>query len=408
MSLPTLPIARMALRNVRRNVRRSLLTVFAIAFGLFCLIVFQALKVGLHREMVNSTVRLDAASLQVHAAGYEANLTALYPLRDPERIERALAAAGVADFGRRLKAPALVLAGQRSSSVRLAGVDPAAEPRLTFVAERMVAGSYLDATAGVVLGEALAEDLGVAVGGEVTLMVQGLFGRPVTGRFPVRGLFRTELASFDRSQVFLPLAAAQAFLQAEGVVTEIAVRTPFGAEAGIADRLQRELPPDLYQVRTWQQLAPDVVQLIELNDATMHLLILIVFSIVALGITNTMTMAVYERFRELGVLTAIGMRPVRTVTLIVCESFFLGLFASLAGSLMGVAACAWLARHGIDLTSLTSANQYFATSHVLRAHLLPADLLTANAVTLATALLAGLYPAWKAARLQPAVAIRYI
>jgi len=408
MSLPTLPIARMALCNVRRNVRRSLLTVFAIAFGLFCLIVFQALKVGLHREMVNSTVRLDAASLQVHAAGYEANLTALKPLRDPERVERSLAAAGVAEFGRRLKAPALVLAGQRSSSVRLAGVDPAAEPRLTFVAERMVAGTYLDATAGVVLGEALAEDLGVAVGGEVTLMVQGLFGRPVTGRFPVRGLFRTELASFDRSHVFLPLAAAQTFLQAEGVVTEIAARTSFGAEEGIADRLRRDLPLDTYQVRSWQQLAPDVVQLIELNDATMHLLILIVFAIVALGITNTMTMAVFERFRELGVLTAIGMRPARTVTLIVCESFFLGLFASVAGSLLGVAACAWLGRHGIDLTRLTSANQYFATSHVLRAHLLPADLLAANAVTLATALLAGLYPAWKAARLQPAEAIRYI
>jgi len=408
MSLPTLPIARMALRNVRRNVRRSLLTVFAIAFGLLCLIVFQALKVGLHREMVNSTVRLDAASLQVHAAGYEANLTTLKPLRDPERVARALATAGVADFGRRFKAPALALAGQRSSSVLLAGVDPAAEPRITFVAERIVAGVYLDATAGVVLGAALAESLGVEVGDEVTFMVQGVFGRPVTGRFAVRGLYRTELASFDRSHVFLPLAVAQSFLQAEGVVTEIAARTPFGAEEGIADRLQRVLPPDLYQVRSWQQLAPDVVQLIELNNATMHLLILIVFAIVALGITNTMTMAVYERFRELGVLTAIGMRPARIVTLIVCESFFLGLFASLVGSLLGVAVCAWLARHGIDLTSLTSANQYFATSHVLRAHLLPVDLLTANAVTLATALLAGLYPAWKAARLQAAEAIRHI
>jgi len=407
MSLPTFSIARMALRNVRRNVRRSLLTVFAIAFGLLCLIVFQALKVGLHREMVDSTVRLDAASLQVHAAGYEANLTALRPLPDPERVEWTLQAEGIADFGRRLKAPALVLAGQRSSSVLLSGVDPAAEPRITFVAERIVAGEYLDNAPGVVLGETLAESLGVSVGDEVTLMVQGLFGRPVTGRFPVRGLYRTELAAFDRSHLFLPLSAAQSFLQADGVVTEIAARTAFGTESAAADRLRQELPADLYQVRSWQQIAPDVLQLIELNDATMRLLILIVFAIVALGITNTMTMAVYERFRELGILTAIGTRPSRIVSLIVCESFFLGLFASASGSLLGVAACSWLAHYGIDLTSMTSANQYFATSHVLKAHLLPADLLGANAVTLATALLAGLYPAWKAARLQPADAIRH-
>jgi ABC-type lipoprotein release transport system permease subunit len=408
MNLPPLPIARIALRNVRRNIRRSLLTVFAIAFGLFCLIVFQALKDGLHREMVTSTVRLDAASLQMHAAGYEVNLTALKPLRDPREVERALAAAGVADFGRRLKAPALVLAGQRSSSVLLAGVEPEAEPRITFIAERIVSGSYLDEAPGVVLGEVLAESLGVAVGDEVTLMVQGIFGRPVTGRFPVRGLYRTDLASFDRSQIFMPLAAVQTFLQAEEVVTEIAARTPLGAEVETAERLRRELPPELYQVRTWQQLAPDVVQLIELNDSTMHLLILIVFAIVALGITNTMSMAVFERFRELGVLTAIGMRPSRIVAMIVLESFFLGIVGSLTGSAIGVAVCVWLGRHGIDLTRLTSANQYFATSHVLRAYLLPANLLSALAVTLATALLAGLYPAWKAARLQPADAIRHI
>jgi ABC-type lipoprotein release transport system permease subunit len=245
----------MALRNVRRNVRRSLLTVFAIAFGLFCLIVFQALKVGLHREMVNSTVRLDAGSLQVHAAGYEANLTALYPLRDPERVERALAAAGVTEFGRRLKAPALVLAGQRSSSVLLSGVDPAAEPRITFVAERIVAGAYLDATAGVVLGEALAESLGVEVGDEVTLMVQGVFGRPVTGRFPVRGLYRTELASFDRSHVFRR-SLSPGF--PGGRSGDRNARA--SSEEGLSTAQQEPRP---HQVRSWQQLAPGVVQLIE-------------------------------------------------------------------------------------------------------------------------------------------------
>jgi ABC-type lipoprotein release transport system permease subunit len=408
MTLPPLLLARLALRNVRRNVRRSLLTVGAIAFGLLCLIVFQALKVGLHREMVASTVGLDAASLQVQAAGYEANLTALRPLRDPPGVARRLAAEGLGASAPRLKAPALVLAGAKSSSVVLAGVDPAAEPAVTFIADRVGAGRYPGADGGVLLGAPLAESLGVAVGGEVTLMAQGAFGQPVSGRFAVVGLYRTALPAFDRSHLYLELGAAQRFLQAEGVVTEIAVALPQGAEEAAAARLRRELPADRYQVRTWQQLAPDVVQLIALNDATMRLLILIVFAIVALGIANTMTMAVFERFRELGVLTAIGARPSRIVALIVLESCFLGLFASAVGSLAGVAACAWLGRHGLDLTHFTSANQYFATSHVLKAHLLAADLLAANAVTLATALLAGLYPAWKAARLRPAEAIRHV
>jgi hypothetical protein len=98
--------------------------------------------------MVNSTVRLDAGSLQVHAAGYEANLTALYPLRDPERVERALAA------------PALPISA--ADSRRRPGVAGNAAPRFAFGRrsarprilrrQRIVAGAYLDATAGVVLG----------------------------------------------------------------------------------------------------------------------------------------------------------------------------------------------------------------------------------------------------------------
>ncbi len=139
----------------------------------------------------------------------------------------------------------------------------------------------------------------------------------------------------------------------------------------------------------------------------MRLLILIVFAIAALGIANTMTMITFERFRELGILAALGLRPGGIVLLIVLESLCLGLIAAALGSLLGIGVCSWLGRHGLDLTRFTSANQYFAAGHVIRAHLLPADLAAANLLTLATALLAGLYPAWKAARLDPVQAIRH-
>lgn len=397
-----------AFRNVRRNARRSLFTILAIAFGLFCLIIFQALKVGLHREMVISTVQLDAGTLQIHAAGYEVNLAALKQVPDPGKVISALRMLGETRFSRRVKTSGLILSGGKSASLLLSGVDPDAEPGVTFISGKVVKGRYVSRNSGILLGEELAKSFGVQPGDEVTLMSQDMAGLPVTGRFPVTGIYRTELAAFDRSHAFMSIGLLQEFLHADGVVTEIALRSDSRDETALADSLGRSLPGKDYQIRTWKEIAPDVIQLIGLNDATMQLLILIVFAIIAMGITNTMTMVVFERFRELGIISAIGTTPSGILTMVVMESFCLGAAASLLGSAAAVAACAYLGRYGIDLTTFTSANQYFANSHVLKAHLLAKDLIAANAVTLITAVIGGIYPAWKASRLKPVDAIVHI
>lgn len=399
---------RIAFRNVRRNTRRSLLTIFTIAFGLLCLIVFEALKVGLHQEMITSTIGLDAASLQIYARGHEIEPALMKPIPRPEKVYAALRKAGAEDFSHRLKTSALLLAGQKSSAVVLSGVDPVEETRITFISKKVLRGGYLSGDKRVLLGEELARSLGVDVGDAVTVTAQNRQGIPVTGKFKVGGIYRTELASFDRIRVYLSLQAAQEFLNAGEMVTEIAVRTKADGEKDLAARLTAALPDESYQVKTWEEIAPDVKQLIGLNDATMNLLILIVFAIIAMGIANTMTMVVFERFRELGILAAIGTTPAGILVMVVLESFFLGAIAALLGSVTAAAACAYLARYGIDLTKFTSANQYFANSHVLKAHLLAVDLVIANIVTVTTALVAGIYPAWKAARLKPVDAINHL
>jgi ABC-type lipoprotein release transport system permease subunit len=398
----------LAVRNVWRSPRRSLLTMAAIAFGLFCLIVFQGLKAGLHREMVASAVQLDAASLQVVAAGRGASLTRLQPLRDPQQVVALLNERPEAATSLRLRAPGLVTSPAGSAAVVLTGVDPADESQVTLVAGRIEAGRYLEPRGGVLLGAALAESLGVTVGDEVTVLVQTLFGKPGSRRLPVRGIYRTALASFDRSHLFIDLATAQGLFDAADVATAVAVRVVPEREAELAAWLRTGLPADHYRVASWQELAPDVTQLIELNDATMRLLVLIVFAIVALGIVNTMGMSVMERTTEFGVLAAIGTRPTQVILLVVCEALVLGAVAAVFGSLAGMAACGYLGAYGLDLTRMTSANQYFATSHVLKAHLEFADVLAANLVGLATAVLAGLVPAWRASRMTPAVALRRI
>jgi len=397
--------ARIGLRNIRRNARRSLFTIAAISFGLFSLIVFQALKVGLHKEMVSGTLGLDAGTIQVHAAGFEANMALIQPIAGMDKVRSGLAGLKLTDFSERIKSPALVLAGRKSSAIMLAGVQPAKEQAVTFINRRVVEGNYLAEADRVLLGRPLAESLGVRPGDEVVLMAQSMYGRPVTRKFVIGGLYQTDLPSFDRSHAYLPLPAAQRFLDAEDVVTEIALHTDPEQAPGLAAGLQQRLGPETWQVRPWQRTVPDLVQLIALNDATMRLLIVIVFAIVAMGITNTMTTVIFERFREFGILNAIGAGPGGIVSLVILESFFLGVIATGLGSLAGLAACLYLQHYGIDLTRFVSSNQYFAAGHVLRAYVTPGDLLNAVLITLATAIAAGIYPAWKAANMDPVKAL---
>jgi len=397
----------LAWRNLRRNLRRSLLAGLAMAFGLVCLIVFQALKVGLHDEMVLSVTRLDAGTLQILPAGYRPGLTSLQPLPHPEGAIRVLAQEPGVHFAPRLRAPVLAMAGSGSAAALLSGVEPERERQLTLIAGQLLEGGYLDRD-GVLIGAELAESLGVQVGDPLKLLARNLFGQPASRSLTVVGIYRTALASFDRNHLFVRLAVAQQLLQAEGVVSEIAVAAPAGEETLLAGELRRVLSRDDYRGAGWQELAPDVAQLIELDDATLALLAVIVFAIVALGIANALAMSVFERIREFGILAALGTRPAAIVALVLRESLLLGAAAALVGSLLGWGACLYLGRYGFDLTELTSANNYFATSHVLHARLLAADLLLANLLTLLTAMAAGSYPAVKAARLKPVEALRHL
>jgi len=396
----------LAFRNLSRNRRRSALTITAIAFALVCLLIFGALKEGLHQTMISTTTDTDLGAIQIHGQGYAPNLVSLTTLPDPDRVTGDLNALGLTAFARRLKANGLILAGAKSAAVVLHGVIAEEEQRVTIVHQRIVAGSPPNEGREVMIGQGLAASLGLGVGDQLTVMSQDLFGTPASRKFTITGLFHTGVAAFDLGHIFLPLAGLQAFIDAEGMISEIAIAKTGGPLAPEILRLRQRLD-HRYQVSAWQELAPDVTQLIALNDSTMAILIGIVFLIVAMGIVNTMTTITFERFREFGIIAAMGATPAGIMALVSAEAMAMGLMASIAGTVTGVAVCLYLARYGIDLTALTSTNQYFSNTHVLKAVLDWRTVAATNGFTLITALIAGLSPAWSAARQNPAQALSH-
>ncbi len=396
--------ALLAFRNLARNPRRSFLTIAAIAFALICLLVFDALKNGLHQKMVATATETDLGSLQIHAGDYGANSISLSELKRPENVLAALASLGLDNYARRLKTNGLILAGRKSAAVVLHGVVAEEEGRVTLVHRRIVSGKPPKAEREIMVGEGLARSFGVGLGDELALMTKGVAGATVTRRLEITAIFATGVAAFDQSHIFMNLPALQSLLEAGDMLSEIAVALP---QPGLATKA-RELRDRLgsaYQVETWQEISPDLVQLISLNDTTMIILILIVFLIVAMGIANTMTTITFERFREFGTIAALGATPANLLALVIAEALALGLTASLIGSLIGGALCLYLGRHGIDLTAFTSANQYFSNNHILHAVVDWRQVVLTNCFTLLTTVLAGILPAWTAARQNPVEAL---
>jgi len=394
------------LRNLGRNRRRTLLTGSLVAFGVVCLIVFQSLKVGMHEQMIVSTTSLDNGILQIHAPDYRPNRSLLQPINDSvdllDRLEQ-----HQIRYAERLKTAALLLAGAQSSMISLSGIIPDHEAQVTQISNQMREGTYLGRSNTIVLSQALCQALSLSLNDQVTVMAQDSAGQPALAKLTIVGMFSTGLPSFDTTHGYVELATLQQLIKAPQVISEISIHTQLDNQNDMETRLLPLLSKD-QRITRWQEALPDLVQLIELNDTTMSILIVIVFVLVGMGILNTMTMITYERFEEFGLLAALGYPPAGVIRMVLSEALFLGTGAALIGGLIGAVICLWLGQHGLDLSQLTSNNQYFTNAHILYPQLRWLDMVAAFLLAAVTCFFSGLFPAWKASRLNPVEALRHI
>lgn len=313
-----------------------------------------------------------------------------------------------------------------SAQTGVIAVDPAHERRLTDMHRKITAGNYLhpqyrkkeDALPEILLGDQLARQLMVSPGDEVGLDVMTAQGFPVDVRLKVAGVFDSGMDNLDRTLVFVHIGLAWdpeivgLVDPATGTprVHELAVRLHEGAdESAAAARLGMALTPWRLQVWPWQRLEPSLASMLRVQDAMVAVLLLIIFTIAALGTMNTMLMSVFERVREFGVLRSVGMRPAFVAALILTETLFMTLLASLAGGIAGVAISLHLSAHGLDFSAfIPDGFRYqgvliepvWRTALTVRSVVVPVLLLAAVGCVVAV------WPALRAARIRPAEAFR--
>jgi len=397
---------KMAIRELGRNRRRSFFSSLALAIGLALLLLMAAVIAGELRQSMDSSIKLQSGHLQVRAKTYDENKTSLAwedLIENPDQVAAQVASlAPVQVATPRLYASGIVATGDNSLGVRVFGIDPASPANAPFQ-NGMLSGEFLkaDDIQGILVGQPLADKLGLNTGDKVNLLVNTSNGDVAQQPFFIRGIYTTHTPGFDQTTVFMPLAKAQTITQTQNHATIIFILLKDRDQTGA---VANALSTSQYQVVTWEQSNSLLVQFNQFSRLYMAILYLIILAIVATVIINTLIMSVFERTREIGILAAIGMRSSSIMGMFFAESSLLGAGGILMGLVLG-----WI---GISLFNINgfSIGSFGVTGiplgDTIYAYVVPADVITLTVLAFIIALLAGLYPAILAARMEPVEALR--
>jgi lipoprotein-releasing system permease protein len=391
----------------------SLISMVGVAIGVAVLIVVLSVMNGFEHEL-----RARILSLTSHAT-----ITAFGEgLADwPAMRERALGNPRVAAAAPFVETEALLLAdnaGGASSAATLRGIDPALEPGVSALGERMIHGSMQALKPGgfqLLLGEELAQRLGVTLGGEVVVAIArgsvtpaGVL--PRLRRFTVAGIFRSGMYEIDATLAVAHVDDAARLLRLGDNVTglRLAAHDPYQAPLAVRE-VARDLGGGLY-VDDWTQRNSNFFRSIELTKRMMFFILLLVVAVAAFNIVSTLVMAVKDKQPDIAILRTIGARPSSILAIFTTQGTVIGLLGTLGGVLLGVLLSFNLESivHGIERVfglQFMDASVYLMSD--LPARVEPRDVLLIAGTAFALCCLSTLYPAWRAATTDPARALRH-
>ncbi len=408
----------LALRNLRRNLRRTLLTISGMAAGFAVLLWLTCILKGTNQQIVDDVTSTQVGHLQVWRTEYlEDPLLSFTFTPKMEEVRRLLPAGSLT--AERIFLPALISSGEQSVPISLTGIDPASEAQVTQILASKVEGEYLSSQPDpdctereIYLSRALAGLLKVGLGDKVVVLAQAADGTLGNELLRVRGMFDTGSRAYDRSVAFASLSCVRKI----GAVTgdhEIVVKLPSNVSIATAQlALQKGIGDigDGLKLTTWREAVPPLAGMVSFNEATLLLISLVLFGVTAFGVVNTLLMSVFERTREFGVMLALGVTPTGVCALILIEAALIGVLAAVIGTILGVLVVSYHFHAGFDLRPFLGTdfvvNQFKLTTLVHPIFSFDRYFILIGA-TMFFATIAGLIPALHAAKMNVVEAIRH-
>jgi ABC-type lipoprotein release transport system permease subunit len=404
----------LAWKNLWRNLRRTMITLAAIALSIMLVQALHNLSNGVYAGMVDSGVRAGSGHIAIYQKGYLDNREENLHFEDRNLVEQITALEGVEQVLPRLYIPALAQSSRESRGVVLIGVDPQRErsinPFLKTLPEDAMVRSADSRDA--VVGARLLEELQIKPGQKFVVTAQNRDGTLHSELLRVRGVISTGMKDIDGSLIMVGRERAGLLTGITGSVHEVAIIL---SDPGYGETVQGEVTkllgghPGTEAVK-WERAMPNLANAIKLDYASQKFIFLIILLIVTIGVVNTLLMSVMERMREFGVILALGSQPGTLRGMILLEALVLGLLAAAIGTLLGTLATWYLVAVGIDLARFVPETLEFGGvvfDPIMRASWNPGWMARIAGYVVGLTLLAALYPAIKAGRITPVEGMRH-
>jgi putative ABC transport system permease protein len=399
----------LAVRNLSRHRRRTALAMGAIGFGVIALIIaggFAEWMVWMERE---STIHSRLGHIQIVKQGfYEKGVADPYAFLMSDKqlnLEALNAVPHVNAVTPRLNFSGLISKGDTTVSFLGEGVAPSTEAAVSREVIVHAGENLADANPnGIVLGKGLATSLGAKPGDQVVLLTNDGDGKVSALDAEVRGVFHTAVKAFDDVTLRVPITLARRLIRAEGAHQLLILLDDTDRTDEVLATLRQQIPEQKTRLKVtpWIDLAEFYKAVVELFDAQTAFVRTIIAAIIIMSISNTLIMSVMERTSEIGTMMAVGMRGSRIMRLFVSEGFIVGLLGGLLGLVLGLTLAKIISVIGIPMPPAPGMDAGFVASIRVTWKIAA----SAFAVAVISAVLASLYPAWKASHLEIVDALR--
>jgi putative ABC transport system permease protein len=398
----------LAWRNIWRNKKRSLIIISAVAVGLCCGLFASAAMFGMWDSMINTTIDRDIGHFQIHSKSFEDEKLVTDTIPGFENImSRLKATKYVTGVTSRILIEGMASSATTSNGVRILGINPETEKKVTSIYKHIIKGNYFGETwkNQIVIGEKLADNLGLREKSKIVLGFQGMDGSIIYGAFRVTGIFRTESSTFDKSNVFVKEDDLLKLIDSDKISNEIVVRLSSVQQVDSVYIPIKNKYSNL-SVKYWGEVAPELNFYYQSVVLQSNIFVGIILFALLFGITNTMLMSVMERVREFGVLMAVGMKRSRVFFMIIMETISLSFIGGVVGLILALILIEYFGSVGINLSAFTEGLSQWSLGTQLYTSLPFSFYPPLVLMILVTAVISAFYPALKAIKLKPATAIR--